>query len=169
RGERETVGRYDSRIIGLNGNASATREDYDPSDAAPTGAFMSSFMRYLQNDLNYTSDLQYYLGGHTGRWDYSNFGNSFANETDELRTAMAKNPYLHVMVGAGYYDMATPFANAEYTFKHLGFDKTYSDRVKFEYYQSGHMAYLNQSSAKELKQNFAAFVASTEHETKTTP
>ena len=169
RGERQTVGRYDSRIIGLNGNASATREDYDPSDAAPTGAFMSSFMRYLQNDLNYTSDLQYYLGGHTGRWDYSNFGNAYANETDALRTAMAKNPYLHVMVGDGYYDMATPFANAEYTFRHLGFDKTYSDRVKFEYYQSGHMAYLNQSSAKELKENFADFIASTEHETKTTP
>ena len=145
------MGRYDSRIIGINGNASSQRQDYDPSDVAPTGAFMSSFMRYLQNDLNYTSDLQYYLGGHTGRWDYratSAISRGFPNETDELRTAMAKDPYLHVMVGAGYYDMATPFANAEYTFKHLGFDKTYRDRVKFKYYQSGHMAYLNQESAE---------------------
>ena len=70
RSERQTVGRYDSRMIGLNGNASSQREDYDPSDVAPSGAFMSAFMRYLHNDLEFTSDLQYYLGGHAGRWDY---------------------------------------------------------------------------------------------------
>src|SRR6185437_4398861 len=37
RDRRETVGRYDSRMIGLNGDANATREDYDPSDVAPSG------------------------------------------------------------------------------------------------------------------------------------
>ncbi len=74
---------------------------------------------------------------------------------------MAKDPYLHVWVGAGYYDMATPFANAEYTFRHLGFDDTYKDRVQFKYYESGHMAYLNQDSAKKLKQDIADFIAST--------
>jgi carboxypeptidase C (cathepsin A) len=76
---------------------------------------------------------------------------------------MAKDPYLHVMVGAGYYDTATPFANAEYTFTHLGFDQTYSDRVQFKYYESGHMAYLNQASAKQLKADIASFIASTQH------
>ena len=64
-------------------------------------------------------------------------------------------------VGAGYYDMATPFANAEYTFRHLGFDKTYTDRVEFEYFESGHMAYLNQASAKKLKEDIADFIGST--------
>jgi carboxypeptidase C (cathepsin A) len=67
------------------------------------------------------------------------------------------------MVGAGYYDTATPFANAEYTFTHLGFDKTYSDRVQFKYYESGHMAYLNQPSAKQLKADIAQFITGTEH------
>jgi len=169
RGERETVGRYDSRMIGLNGNAASTRQDYDPSDVAPAGAFMSAFMRYLHNDLGYTTDLQYYMGGHAGRWDYSglggagNLGAGYPSETESLRTAMAKDPYLHVMVGAGYYDMATPFANAEYTFRHLGYDQTYHDRVDFRYYQSGHMAYLNQESATQLRADIARFIASTEH------
>ena len=76
---------------------------------------------------------------------------------------MAKDPYLRVMVGAGYYDTATPFANAEYTFNHLGFDQTYRDRVEFKYYESGHMAYLNQPSAKQLKADIASFITSTEH------
>ncbi len=168
RSERQTVGRYDSRMIGLNGNASSQREDYDPSDVAPSGAFMSAFMRYLHNDLEFTSDLQYYLGGHAGRWDYSgltgagNLGAGYPTTAEALRTAMAKDPYLRVMVGAGYYDMATPFANAEYTFNHLGYDQTYRDRVAFKYYQSGHMAYLNQESARELKSDIAKFIQSTD-------
>jgi carboxypeptidase C (cathepsin A) len=165
RSTRQTLGRYDSRMIGINGNASSTREDYDPSDVAPTGAFMAAFMRYLHGDLGYSSDLQYYIGGHTGRWDYS--GGEFPTEIESLRSAMAKDPYLHVMVGAGYYDMATPFANAEYGFNHLGFDQTYRDRVKFNYYESGHMAYLNQASAKQLKADITKFITSTEHDPST--
>jgi carboxypeptidase C (cathepsin A) len=161
RDERKMLGRYDSRMTGINGNASNQRQDYDPSDVAPSGAFMSAFMRYLHNDLKYESDLQYYMGGHTGRWDYTGAGFGFPNEVDALREAMAKDPYLHVMVGAGYYDMATPFANAEYTFRHLGFDQTYRDRVEFNYYESGHMAYLNQASAKQLKADIAAFIGAT--------
>lgn len=175
RGERETVGRYDSRMIGLNGNASSQRQDYDPSDVAPSGAFMSAFMRYLHSDLNYTSDLQYYLGGRSGRWDYAgltgggSLGSGYPSEAEALRTAMAKDPYLHVMVAAGYYDMATPFANAEYTFNHLGYDKTYRDRVDFKYYKSGHMAYLNQESAKQLSSDIVTFIESTKRPANVTP
>ena len=175
RNERETVGRYDSRMIGLNGNASSQRQDYDPSDVAPSGAFMSAYMRFLHNDLDFKTDLQYYTGGHAGRWDYSgilaagNLGSGYPSTSEMLRTAMAKNPYLHIMVGNGYYDMATPFANAEYTFNHLGYDKTYKDRVQFKYYESGHMAYLNQASAKQLRSDIAAFIQSTARPVNLTP
>lgn len=164
RDQREMLGRYDSRMIGINGNASSTRQDYDPSDVAPSGAFMAAFMRYLHADLGYSSNLQYYMGGHSGRWDWGPGGYAgYPSTVEDLRIAMAKDPYLHVMVGAGYYDTATPFANAEYSFDHLGFDKTYSDRVEFKYYQSGHMAYLNQTSAKQLKSDIASFIAATKH------
>jgi hypothetical protein len=33
--------------------------------------------------------------------------------------------------------------------------------VEWTYYESGHMAYLNQSSAKKLKADMAHFIAST--------
>ncbi len=162
RDQREMVGRYDSRMIGINGTPANQRQDYDPSDVAPSGAFMSAFMRYLHGDLNYQSDLQYYMGGHAGSWDYTGstpgFGGGFPSTSESLRLALAKDPYLHVLVGAGYYDMATPFANAEYTFDHLGYDQTYKDRVKFSYYESGHMAYLNQASAKQLKSDIVSFI-----------
>jgi carboxypeptidase C (cathepsin A) len=175
RDERKIVGRYDSRMTGIIGNPSSQRQDYDPSDVAPAGAFMAAYMRYLHGDLNYTNDLQYYTGGHAGRWDYTglggggNLGAGFPSTSEMLRSAMAKDPYLHVMVGAGYYDMATPFANAEYTFNHLGYDQTYRDRVQFKYYKSGHMAYLNQESAKELKNDIVKFIQSTERMSNLTP
>ena len=162
RDQREMLGRYDSRLIGINGNAANQYQDYDPSDVAPSGAFMQAFMRYLQNDLDYHTDLQYYMGGHTGRWDWGPGGYAgFPSTSEDLRLAMAKDPYLRVMVGAGYYDTATPFANAEYTFRHMGFDKTYPDRVAFKYYESGHMAYLNQASAKQLQSDIEHFIEST--------
>ncbi|HEX3927353.1 MAG TPA: hypothetical protein VHW65_05100 [Gemmatimonadales bacterium] len=169
RSTRQTVGRYDSRLIGINGDATSTRQDYDPSDVAPTGPFMESFMQYLHTDLDYQTDMQYYLGGHTGRWDYSNFENRYANETDALRSTMARNPSLKVMVAAGYYDMATPFGNAEYNFAHLGFDKTYTDRVQFHYYPAGHMVYTNPDALKMLKKDVADFITSTEHPGNATP
>ena len=167
RGERETVGRYDSRIIGLNGNASATREDYDPSDAAPTGAFMSSFMRYLQNDLNYTSDLQYYLGGHTGRWDYSNFGNSYASETDELRTAMAKNPQFARDTGATTWRRHSRMRNTP-SGKSSASTRPTMIAVKFElYYQSAHGVPTRAGEAAEGE--YCGIYYWTEHETKSRP
>ena len=46
---------------------------------------------------------------------------------------------------------------------HLGYDKTYKDRVQFKYYESGHMAYLNQASAKQLKNDIVNFVDANEH------
>jgi carboxypeptidase C (cathepsin A) len=163
RDQRLMLGRYDTRLTGINGNPSSQFQDYDPSDVAPSSAFMAAFMRYLHNELGYTSDLQYYSGGHAGRWDYGRGGRGYPDEMESLRLAMAKDPYLHVMVGAGYYDTATPFANAEYTFSHLGFDQTYRDRVQFKYYESGHMAYLNQTSAKQLKDDITSFITSTSH------
>lgn len=165
RNERLTLGRYDSRMIGMNGNATSTRPDYDPSDVAPTGAFMSGFMRYLHEDLDYRSTLQYAMSGATGNWQYSSAGRGYPTEMEALRSAMAKDPYLHVMVGAGYYDLATPFGGAEFMFSHLGYDKTYSDRVQFKYYESGHMAYLNQDSAKQLKKDIASFINATKSPT----
>ncbi|MFB3064072.1 MAG: hypothetical protein ACE1ZL_05185, partial [Gammaproteobacteria bacterium] len=34
---------------------------------------------------------------------------------ENLRAAVAMNPYLHVMIQSGYYDGATQYFNAKYT------------------------------------------------------
>ena len=42
---------------------------------------------------------------------------------------------------AGYYDMATPFHGIEINMWHLAYDRFYTDRVEFAYYEGGHMMY----------------------------
>jgi carboxypeptidase C (cathepsin A) len=46
--------------------------------------------------------------------------NGFAESASLLRNAFAKNPYMKVMVAASYYDLATPYFAAQYTFNHMG-------------------------------------------------
>ena len=80
------------------------------------------------------------------------------DETDALRRAMTKNPFLRVFVACGYYDMATVMGGSEFNFTHLAYDKQVTDRVAFGYYEAGHMIYIRPSAHKALKQDVATFI-----------
>ncbi len=72
---------------------------------------------------------------------------------------MAKNPYMKIFVAQGYYDMATPFYAAEYTISALNLDPVLRRNVNFEYYEAGHMMYIEKQSLVKLKRDAAAFIA----------
>jgi carboxypeptidase C (cathepsin A) len=74
---------------------------------------------------------------------------------------MARNPFLKVLVANGYYDMATPFAATEWTFDHLGFDASFSDRVSLTYYEAGHMMYIRPVMLEKFKKDVAQFIRDT--------
>jgi len=78
-----------------------------------------------------------------------------------LRSAMAKNPYLKVRVEAGYYDMACVFGGAVINFWHLAYDKMFTDRVSFSYFEGGHMMYTRPTAHKALKSDIAKFIRET--------
>ena len=71
---------------------------------------------------------------------------------------MTHNPFLRVFVGKGYYDLATPFFAAEYTFDHLSLDVSLRGHLSGGYYEAGHMMYVHQASLAKLKQDLAQFV-----------
>jgi carboxypeptidase C (cathepsin A) len=56
---------------------------------------------YIRNTLNYKTDFKYNMFGPVRPWDNSNDATG-----ENLRQAMAQNPYLNVMVQSGYYDGA---------------------------------------------------------------
>ena len=53
---------------------------------------------------------------------------------DTLRGAISQNRDLKVFVAAGYYDFATPYFAAEYTFNHLGLDPSLNKNIRLEHY-----------------------------------
>jgi carboxypeptidase C (cathepsin A) len=72
---------------------------------------------------------------------------------------MTQNPFLHVFVAKGYYDLATPFYAADYTFDHLGLDASLRDHLSGAYYEAGHMMYVHAPSLAKLKQDIGKFMS----------
>gem|GEM_PF-6956238 len=58
---------------------------------------------YLRNSLGYETDLQYWMFDPVNSWDRDR-----NNTAENLRSAMAENPYLNVLVQSGYYDGGNP-------------------------------------------------------------
>jgi len=80
------------------------------------------------------------------------------NVANTLRSAMTENPFLRVYVAKGYYDLATPFFAAEYTFDHLGLDPTLRGHLTGGYYEAGHMMYVHQPSLVKLEKELKEFI-----------
>ncbi len=72
--------------------------------------------------------------------------------------AMAQNPYLNVMIQAGYYDGATNYFDAKYTMWQLDQSGNLKDRLSFKGYRSGHMMYLRRDDLKQSNQDLREFI-----------
>ncbi len=154
-----TVGRFDSRFTGLDRTVAGSRPDYDASYAAAQGPFTAALNHYVRAELKFESDLPYeILTGRVYPWNYGDWQNSYLNVSENLRRAMTRNPYLKVFAANGYYDLATPYFATEYTFAHLGLDKSLRGNVSMGYYEAGHMMYINLPSLAKLKTDMAAFI-----------
>ena len=159
RDQRRTVGRLDGRFTGIDEDAAGSRPDYDPSLAAIVGTYTATFHDYVRGDLKFESDLFYeYLTGRVRPWSYEPYENRYVNVAGTLRSAMTQNSFLHVFVGKGYYDLATPFFAAEYTFDHLSLDDSLRPHLSGGYYEAGHMMYVHLPSLAKLKKDLAQFM-----------
>ena len=162
RAERITIGRLDSRYVGIDRDWTGAQFEYDPSYSAIQGPYTAAFNEYVRNELNFESDLAYnILAPLYEKWSYKEFENKYTDVTESLRAAMTKNPALKVFVANGYYDFATPFFATEYTFNHLGLDSRLRSHIQMHYYEAGHMMYLHRPSLAQLKQDLASFIEQT--------
>jgi len=161
RGERRTIGRIDARFTGIDTDAAGEKPEFDPSIAAIIGPYAGMLNDYVRNDLKFDSDLPYeVLTGRVRPWNYAPYENRYVNVAETLRSAMTQNPFLHVFVAKGYYDLATPFFAADYTFDHLGLDPTLRSHLSGDYFEAGHMMYVQPASLARLKQDIAKFITS---------
>ena len=159
RAQGKTVGRFDSRFTGLDRDSVGERFEYDPSYANILGPYTATLNDYLRSQLKFESDLAYeILTDRVHPWNYDTHQNQYVNVTDTLRKAMTTNPYLKVFVASGYYDLATPYMATQYTFNHLGLDKSLQQNVSTSFYEAGHMMYVHQQSLIQLKKDLSRFI-----------
>ena len=154
RDQRLTVGRLDSRYIGVDRDAAGEGPEYDPALADWNGTFGNVINRYLREELRYNPDLQYYVWGDVRPWQQD----PGTNVGDLLRQAMRNNPYLKVLIQGGYYDAATDYFGAVYTISHIQPGGEFRDRFRFSFYESGHMMYLRNVDRARSNDDLRAFI-----------
>lgn len=151
---RLTVGRLDARYRGVDRDAAGIRYDYDPALSAWNHAFTPAINQYIREELNYHTDLRYNIFGPVSPW------NRDGDQTGEnLRQAMAENPFLKVMIQSGFYDGGTPYFDAKYTMWQMDPSGQLRDRFRFETYRSGHMMYLRQEDLSTSNEHIREFIS----------
>jgi carboxypeptidase C (cathepsin A) len=156
---KRTVGRLDSRFKGIDRDSAGEKFEFDPSMNNITGPYTATLNDYVRGELKFESDLPYeILSERVFPWSYAEFENEFVNVADTLRKAIAMNPNLKVYVANGYYDLATPYMATNYTFKHLGLDKSLTGNMRMGYFEAGHMMYIHIPSMVKLREELADFI-----------
>ena len=158
RDENLSIGRYDGRLTAPASLDTGATSEFDASSATTMPPFVSVFTNYVRSELGYKTDMYYYVSGGILPWDYG-VQNGFGDTAGMLRNAFARNPYMKVMVAASYYDLATPYFAAEYTFNHMGLNPEMHKRITWDFYQSGHMLYIDSDSRAKLKHDVAEFIS----------
>lgn len=160
RTRRTTVGRLDSRLTGVEIDHLAAAPEFDPSYAAILPAYTTLINRYLINDLNYRTDLEYHVLEMqvNEKWDWGSAQNGYPDTSRLLAAALARNPHLRVFLAQGYYDLATPYYAAYYTLAHMGLHDSQRARIQTAEYEAGHMMYIETHSLGKLQADAGAFI-----------
>lgn len=150
-----TIGRLDSRYLGIDKKDAGDSPDYNAELMSWLHSFTPAINYYLREELGYKTDIKYNMFGDVHPWDREN------DQTGEnLRHAMAENPYMKVMIQAGYYDGATNYFDAKYTMWQLDPSGRMKDRLRFEGYRSGHMMYLRREDLEMSNEHIRQFIKS---------
>lgn len=159
RDERRTVGRLDSRFIGIDRDAAGEDPEKDPSYAAIYGPYTAVMNDWVRRGLKFETDLPYeILTGKVRPWSFERHQNRYLDVSETLRAAMAQNPDLKVWVANGYYDLATPFAATHYTFARMQIDPILRGNVTMTYYAGGHMMYIDRAAHRKMREDAVAFI-----------
>ncbi|MGA3007839.1 MAG: peptidase S10 [Opitutaceae bacterium] len=165
RDQHRTIGRYDSRFLGIDADDGGEGPEFDPAAVYTSGPIVAGYHDYISTQLNYHGELNYRLKAIDlfKKWDWhhrppgSSEPEQQADVALDLAAALRANPHLQLLSLNGWYDMATPFFQTEYDISHMYLDPSLRDHVHFAYYPSGHMVYLDPAALKQMKADVEHF------------
>jgi carboxypeptidase C (cathepsin A) len=148
-----TVGRLDSRYLGIDKKDAGERPDFNAELTSWLHSFTPPINMYLREKLGYKTDAKYFMFGPVHPWDGT--GNTTGQN---LGRAMAINPYLHVLVQSGYYDGACDYFNAKYNMWQIDPSGKLKNRIDWKGYRSGHMMYLRSEDLASSNEHIREFI-----------
>ncbi len=160
---KRTVGRLDSRYVGIERPGASESLESDPSGDATRGVAASALNHYLRDEIGFeTEDIYNILAMDVWKvWDYEDFKGRYVDTSDDMRDILSRSRGTKVLVANGYYDLATPHFATEYTFSHMGLDPEIRENVTMKYYEAGHMMYVHRPSLEQLADDLREFVRET--------
>ncbi|NND80674.1 MAG: peptidase S10 [Maribacter sp.] len=159
-----SIGRLDGRFMG--DEADKLSENPHLGDAASyqiSSAYTAALNHYYASVLKVVMDRPYLTSnrkiGSKWRWrtvpDGSYWEPTPVNVSRALGETMRRNTDMKVLVASGYYDLITPFFDAEYTFSRNGIVK---ERVTMTYYEAGHMMYTHEPDLIKISKDIRSFL-----------
>ncbi|MBR3359468.1 MAG: carboxypeptidase [Aeriscardovia sp.] len=176
RKEEKIVGRYDGRVSGYDMDPISDDETFIVDDAYLSPEYGALANEYLRKELGWETDEEriafapfdwtttepgkgwvwthktpYHMKA--DEWGYMPFPNTLG----DLANAIVQEPKLKVLIGNGYYDLATPFFQTEYDIDHLALPQALRKNIALTYYESGHMIYTAPQALDKLYNDLVKF------------
>jgi carboxypeptidase C (cathepsin A) len=147
------IGRLDSRYLGIDRKLSGIAPDYSAELTSWLHSFTPAINHFYKNELGLKTDVKYNMFGPVSPWNNEN-----DNTRENMRQAMAQNPYLKVLIQSGYYDGATTYFAAKFTMWQADPSGKMKDRFYFKGYKSGHMMYLRKEDLEKANEDIREFI-----------
>jgi carboxypeptidase C (cathepsin A) len=148
-----TIGRLDSRYKGIDSKDGGEKPEFNAELSSWLHAFTPPINMYLREELKFKTDLPYYMFGPVHPWQRDE-----VNLAENLRAAMAANPFLKVLTQSGYYDGACDYFNAKYNLWQLDPSGKTKSRLSWKGYRSGHMMYLRKEDLQKANEDLREFI-----------
>ncbi|MGJ0390528.1 S10 family peptidase [Microbacterium sp. CGR1] len=168
--EGKVIGRFDTRFTAEHqyvvGNGSHDPATDDAATAGVNSAHLSTYRTHLVDDIGYTSELHYrHLHNMpiARAWDWKHKAPGIdapqlvPDVSLDLSAAVRRNPNLKVYVMGGFYDLATPFFGPELDVAHLYLAPSLRENIRFTFYESGHMTFVDERAVERMKSDLDAF------------
>jgi carboxypeptidase C (cathepsin A) len=150
---------YDASIRGLDPEPSSPNSGYQDPFITALRAPLTSAMLNLYSQLNWRPDARYQLANSnvSGHWQYGNSPSS-PEAVSDLKSVLALDTRLRVLVAHGYTDLVTPYFASTLVLDQL---PAYGDarRIIQVTYPGGHMFYSRDASRAAFREDVLIMLA----------
>jgi carboxypeptidase C (cathepsin A) len=160
--DEQVLSRYDGGIAAPDPDPRSRDAEDDPVLEGSIAPFTQAFVAYVRTELGFETELGYELlndeVNHHWEWRDGEHGGGrqTLGASEALRTALALNPRLRVLIAHGLTDLTTPYMMSRYVVDHMPRGIT-GQRIDLKLYPGGHMMYLRTGSRHRLHDDAQAF------------